>query len=134
MNQRTTLRKLMLVSVLSFTVTACNENDQPTGQSGDISESIPGADVAPTVSNEFDDDLFQVCSLEERNSTDDGYEVATFTIDGGSDSTRTFSYTGSSCAPPAPDVVETEIESSFAYPGGSTTTPQDVATHIDTTV
>lgn len=135
MIQRTALRQLMLVSVLSLTIAACSSDDDetPASGSGDTSEMAPGGGSSPTVSSAFDGNWIMACSLEDDDSPEDGYEVTMLAISGETATARSLMYLDSACQMPDPELGEVTTQVSIVYPGGTTTTPQGVATHVNVT-
>lgn len=144
MIKRAALPQLMLVSALSLGIAACSSDDNdnpPAGESGQTSELAPdegggegegGGTIAPVVSNAFDGTWLQSCALEDEEFPEEGYDVTMVVINGATAMARSTGYTDSACASPD-EFGEITSEASLVFPGGTTTTPQGVATHVDVT-
>ncbi len=118
---------ILCFSVAGSLLTACG------GSSDSASTSTPEGDGDPlnTAGTMFNGTWMQSCRAADPGEADTLYTVSTITVSGGSASTRTLYYTDPDCQ--TPDIpTEYLMTRSLAYPGGTTTTPQGLATHVDT--
>jgi len=111
--------QVVLMSALALG--ACSSSDS------DDNSSSPGAD------NTFNGTWVSGCLLIDPEFPEDGYEREVLTINGASASVEGTEYVDAACLMRIPDSDVFSVDFTLAFPGGTTTTPQGEARHLDVT-